>query len=115
MSDQPLGFWAIAKDDPDRLAVVDPDGATVTFGALEARTNQVANGLRALGLQRGDGVAIVLPNYLEFVELYLATMQTGLYLTCINYHLTGPEIAYIVNDAEAKVLVVHERFAPAAE
>jgi long-chain acyl-CoA synthetase len=115
MSDQPLGFWAIAKDDPDRLAVVGPDGATVTFGALEARTNQVANGLRALGLQRGDGVAIVLQNYLEFVELYLATMQTGLYLTCINYHLTGPEIAYIVNDAEAKVLVVHERFAPAAE
>ncbi len=110
----PLGFWAIASKDPDRLALVDPEGATYTYGELDARANRAANGLRALGLRRGDGVAIVLPNVVEFIELYLATMQTGLYLTCINFHLTGPEIAYIVNDSESKVLVISERFTPAA-
>jgi long-chain acyl-CoA synthetase len=116
MNDQPaLGFWAIAGNDPGRPAVVAPDGATYTYGDLDARANRIANGLRSLGLQRGDGVAIVLPNVVEFAELYLATMQTGLYLTCINFHLTGPEIAYIVNDSESKVLVIHEHYAQAAE
>jgi len=109
-----LGFWAIAAEDPDRLALVDAQGATYSFGELQERSNRVANGLRALGLQRGDGVAMVLPNVVEFVELYLAAMQSGLYLTCINFHLTGPEIAYIVDDSESKVLVINERYAPAA-
>ena len=109
-----LGFWAIADADPERLALVDAQQATWTFGELKQRSDQLANGLRALGLERGDGVAIVLPNEVAFVEMYLATMQIGLYLTCVNYHLTGPEIAYIVNDCEAKVLVMDERYATAA-
>ena len=109
-----VGFWAIADATPERLAIVDPEGTTWTFGELEQRSNQLAHGLRGLGLQRGDGVAIVLPNEVTFVELYLAAIQIGLYLTCINYHLTGPEIAYIVNDCEAKLLVMHERYADAA-
>ena len=109
-----VGFWAIADSVPERLAIVDAEGHTLAFGELEKRSNRLAHGLRGLGLQRGDGVAIVLPNEVSFVELYLATMQIGVYLTCINYHLTGPEIAYIVNDCEAKVLVVHERYQDAA-
>jgi long-chain acyl-CoA synthetase len=114
-TDEPLGFWAIADRDPHRPALITPDGTTFTYGDLDARANRVARGLHELGLRRGDGVAIVLPNGIEFIELYLATMQTGLYLTCINFHLTGPEIAYIANDCEADVLVVHERYAAAAE
>lgn len=108
-----LGFWAIAEADPERLALVDAQGTTSTFAQLEQRSNQLANGLRSLGLKRGDGVAIVLPNESQFVELYLAAMQTGLYLTCVNFHLTGPEIAYIVNDCEAQVLVIHDRYGDA--
>lgn len=109
-----LGFWAIADADPNRPALITPSGDTYTYGELDERANRVANGLRALHLRRGDGVAIVLPNEVEFLELYLAAMQTGLYLTCINFHLTGPEIAYIVSDCEADALVVHERYATAA-
>ena len=115
MTDQTvLGLWAVAQEDPGRLALVDAEQSTHTFRDLEERSNQVALGLRALDLQRGDGIAIVLPNEIAFVDVYLAAMQIGLYLTCINYHLTGAEIAYIVNDCEAKVLIVHERFAKAA-
>jgi long-chain acyl-CoA synthetase len=57
---------------------------------------------------------VVLPNGVEFLELYLAALQAGWYLVPINHHLVGPEIAYIVSDSEAKVLVAHERFADAA-
>jgi long-chain acyl-CoA synthetase len=113
MTDAPieLGFWRLAQADPDRTALVTPDGREHTAGELLAAANQVAHGLRALGLERGDTVAAVMPNGLEFLELYLGATQVGLYLTPINHHLVGPEIAYIVDDSDAKVLVGHERFA----
>ena len=82
-------------------------------GSLLGRVNQVVHGLRAAGVGKGDAVATVLPNGIELVELYLAALQAGWYLVPINHHLVGPEIAYIVDDSEAKVLVGHERFAAA--
>jgi long-chain acyl-CoA synthetase len=105
-----LGFWRMAAADPDRVALIDPEGVEHTAGELADAANRVSHGLRALGLDRGDTVACVLPNGLEFIELYLGAMQIGLYLTPVNHHLVGPEIAYIVNDSEAGVLVGHERF-----
>jgi long-chain acyl-CoA synthetase len=85
----------------------------VSAGELLARANQITHGLRALGLERGDTVAVVLPNGREMIEVYLGAMQMGLYLTPINHHLVGPEIAYIVNDSDAKVLIGDEHFADA--
>ena len=106
-----LGFWRLAAADPDRIALVTPDGAEHTAGELLAAANQLSHGLRALGLERGDTVACVLPNGLAFIELYLAALQIGLYFTPINHHLVGPEIAYIVNDSDAAVFVGDARFA----
>jgi long-chain acyl-CoA synthetase len=108
------GFWKLAEEDPGRLAVVDPDGREVTYGELHAEANRLVHGLRALGLQAGDGVATVLPNSIEMLALYFAATQAGWYLTPINHHLVGPEIAYIVDDCEAGALVVHERFGEAS-
>ena len=108
-----LGFWSIAQEDPDHLAVVDPDGREIDAGTLLASCNQLVHGLRALGLEPGDAVAMVLPNSIEVFELYLAVLQAGFYLVPINHHLVGPEIAYIVDDSEAKAFVAHERFADA--
>jgi long-chain acyl-CoA synthetase len=53
----------------------------------------------------------VLPNGAEVFELYLAALQAGFYLIPINHHLVGPEIAYILQDCEAKAFVAHSRFA----
>jgi long-chain acyl-CoA synthetase len=108
-----LGFFRQAAADPDRVTLVAPDGTEVTAGQLAARANQVSNGLRALGLERGDTLAVVVPNSVEMMELVLGAQQIGLYLTPINHHLVGPEIAYIVSDSDAKALVGHERFAGA--
>jgi long-chain acyl-CoA synthetase len=109
-----LGFWALADDDPDHLALVTPEGDEVRSGELLASSNQVVHALRALGLDVGDVVAALLPNGREFIDLYLACLQAGWYLVPINHHLVGPEIAYIVDDSEAKVFVAHARFAEAA-
>ncbi len=107
------GFWVHAREDPSYLAVVDPDGTEHSAGELTARSNQLVHGLRTLGLEPGDAIATLLPNGVESMEIYLAALQSGWYLTPINYHLTGPEVAYIVGDCEAKALFVHERYAEA--
>ncbi len=109
MSD--LGFWNFAKANPAALAVVDPEGRRTTRGELLARSNQLVHGLRALGLRHGDCIATVLPNETPMLELYLAAAQGGWYLTPINHHLTGPEIAYILQDSDAKAFVCDGRFA----
>jgi long-chain acyl-CoA synthetase len=108
-----LGFWALARDEPEHLALVAPDGSAIAAGELLGRANQVVHALRGLGLVPGDVVATVLPNCPEMIELYLAALQAGWYLVPINHHLVAEEIAYILGDSGAKVLVGHERFAEA--
>src|SRR5207245_2924509 len=109
-----LGFWAITADDPGHLALVEADGRETSAGDLLAASNQISRGLQAIGLQRGDVVAALLPNTREMIELALGATQIGLYLTPINYHLTGPEIAYIVENSEAKIVVASDRYADTA-
>jgi long-chain acyl-CoA synthetase len=109
-----LGFWRHAEAHPDRIVLVGPDGEELAAGDLLAQANRAAHGLRTLGLGRGDTVATLLPNSVEMLAVYLAGMQIGLYVTPINFHLVGPEVAYILGDSDAKAFVAHERFAEAA-
>ncbi|MER6946202.1 AMP-binding protein [Nonomuraea sp. NPDC000554] len=110
------GFYAIAQADPGRRAVVGPDGAVVSYGELLATVNQVSHGLRARGLRRGDVVAGVLRNGLDAVVMLMATGQIGLYYVPINWHLTDSEIAYILDDCDARIVVAGpEQAVPGAE
>ncbi|WP_421120656.1 acyl-CoA synthetase [Aquihabitans daechungensis] len=109
-----LGFWRLAEADPEHLALVGPDGTERTAGELLAASNRAAHGFRELGLEAGDTVALLMPNSIELIELYLGAIQIGLYLTPINWHLVGPEVAYILTDSDAKVFVAHERLADVA-
>ena len=80
-------------------------------GDLLGRANQLTHALRARGLKAGDGIASLLPNGGAPVEVYLAALQAGWYLTPINWHFTAPEAAYIAEDCGAKAFFVHEQFA----
>jgi len=106
-----MGFWARAQENPDWIAVVDPDGTEHKAGDLLGRVNQLVHGLRARGLASGDGIAALVPNGVAPVELLLAALQAGWYYTPVNWHFTVPEIAYIVKDTEAKAFFLDERFA----
>ncbi len=105
------GFWKHADADPSYLAVVDPDGTEHSAGDILERCNQLLHALRALGMQQGDTVAAVLPNGNLPLTALLAAQQGGFYYVPINYRLAVPEIAYILKDSDAKVLLSHERFA----
>ena len=107
-------FWQAAQREPDHLALVEPDGRELSAGELLAGCNRVVHGLRARGLQAGETVAALLPNSAAMVEVYLACVQAGWYLVPINYHLTGDEVGYILENSESRAFVAHERFADAA-
>lgn len=104
-----LGFWPLASASPSRVALVEPDGTQVTAGQLHAGANRLVHGMRSLGLARGDTIATALPNGRPMLELYLAAMQAGLYLTPVNWHLAGPEIAHITGDCDAKAVFASAR------
>ena len=109
-----LGLWRIAASDPERLAVVDVNERLTTFGELASASNRLSHAFRSLGLCSGDTVAMIMPNGREFLEVFFGAQQIGLYLVCVNYHLTASESAYIVRDSQAKLLIVHEGFSAAA-
>ncbi|MGW4129141.1 acyl-CoA synthetase [Amycolatopsis japonica] len=109
-----LGVWNIAAQEPERVALVDPDGRSISYGDLAAKANAYARGLQALGLEAGDVVVVLQPNGDELVAAYFAAIQSGLYIVVVNWHLVAPEVAYILSDSGAKAFLAHERFADVA-
>jgi long-chain acyl-CoA synthetase len=86
-------------------------GKTVSYAEIVSRSNRAARCIRDLGVNPGDGVALLLENHLRFYEPVWATQNTGLYLTTLSTHLTPVELAHILNDSEAKVLITSHAFA----
>ena len=86
-------FW------PERPAVLFRDGA-LSYRNLELRSNRLAHALKALGLQRGDRVAIVSPNRPEIVELECALYKAGLVKVALNARLAPQELADALANAE---------------
>jgi long-chain acyl-CoA synthetase len=109
-----LGLWNIAEQEPGRPAVIGPDGRTLSYGELAAQANRYGRGLRAMGLRAGDAIVLMMPNGAELLAVHFAALQTGLYIVAVNWHLVGPEVAYILSDSGAKAFVTHERFATVA-
>ncbi|MFI5508088.1 acyl-CoA synthetase [Mycobacterium sp. NPDC051804] len=92
----------------DSAAVVVADGETITYGELYARSQRVAALLYEAGLRHGDGVALVLPNRPEFFEITWGCQLSGLYYSAVNTHFTADEVAYVIDDSEAKAVFVDE-------
>jgi long-chain acyl-CoA synthetase len=80
-------------------------GETVSYAELERRTNRLAHLLRAAGLKRLDHYAIFMENNGRYIECCGAGERAGLYYTCVNSYLNADELAYILDNSEAKVLI----------
>lgn len=105
--------WADVQ--PDRIAIFDDTGQNRTFAELNANANRVVRVLQEAGLKPGDAVALLCSNRAEFCDVLFATLRSGMRCTPVNWHLTGDEIAYIVQDCEAKVLFADTRIRAAVE
>eukprot|EP01031_Cornospumella_fuschlensis_P011672 gene11672-14260_t len=91
---------------PEKLCAIFPDtGEALSFGALDAGANQVAHGLIALGLQPGEGVALLLENSPDFLLLTYGAKRAGLMVTPLSIHLRPNEVAHVLRDSGARLLV----------
>lgn len=93
----------------NKLAVKDVK-RQLTFSEYNTRANRLANGLMDLGLKKGERVAIISTNCLEFMEFYAATAKAGLVVVPINWRLAPKDMKYILNNSDTKALVVSEEF-----
>ncbi|WP_037182068.1 AMP-binding protein [Rhodococcoides fascians] len=97
---------SIARDRPDDLAyVMAGSGASLTYGELDARSNQLAHRWREHGLSSGDTVVIVMENNLHWPVVVAAGMRTGMFVTPVNWHLQATELAALVSEAEPACVV----------
>lgn len=88
---------------------------TRTWGELLERSVRVANALRTAGINAQDRVAFLDKNSIEHFEVFYGCSLINAVSVDINWRLAGPEVEFIVNDAAAKVLVVHADFLPVIE
>src|SRR5688572_10311655 len=81
---------------------------SLTFAQWNERSCRLANALLGMGLATGDRVAILAYNRLEWLEIYVALAKAGLVAVPINFRLVAPEIRYILDDAEARAVIVQD-------
>ncbi len=99
---------------PDREALTDAD-RRFSWAEFDERANRLANGLLAMGLQKGDKVAILLENCVEIIELFAATARAGLVAVPINFRLVAEEVLYVTTNSDAKAFIVHDLFLSSLE
>jgi long-chain acyl-CoA synthetase len=106
----------IARSTPDKPAVIMAgSGRVVTYRQLDENSADLAGALHRLGLRKGDVIALLSDNTAEAFEIYWAAVRSGLYVTAINRNLTADEVAFIVTDSDAQVVLVSAVVAELAE
>lgn len=98
-----------AATQPERIALTF-ENRDISYATLDCRANQVANGLITAGLRPASRVALLDKNHHSFFEIWFGAAKANAVLVPVNWRLAGPEIAFIVNDAEAEILFVGAEF-----
>ena len=108
-----IGQWVAKRAllNPNSEAIVDiTSGRRQTYVELDARCNQVGNGLVAGGLAQGDRVATLLMNGPEFVETFFGAAKVGGVIVALNWRLVADELSFILTDSGASTLVFGTAF-----
>ena len=101
-----------ARTQPDKIAYqMAGTGKAISYRELDELSNQGAQLFRALGLKEGDHIAFLIENRLAFMEICWAAQRSGLYYTAISRYLTQDEIAYIIKDCGAKLVITSPKCA----
>jgi acyl-CoA synthetase (AMP-forming)/AMP-acid ligase II len=103
------GKWQGAKP-----AVVQ-DGRSLSWAEFDARTNKVANSLHALGVRRGDRVAVLMENSLEMLEAMWGVIKAGAVVVPLNLSITDSAVAAMITDASAVAVVASDDQCPRVE
>ena len=94
---------------PERDGIVF-DGKRWTYAQLGERSNRLANALMRLGIKKGDRIGILQVNCNQYVESYFAAAKLGAIFVPLNFRAKADELAYMIGNAEIKVLFVGNRY-----
>ncbi len=108
---QPVNLLPVSAEQPDAEAVWTRSG-TLTWAQLEERSRRFANALRSNGIEPEDRWALLSQNSLETAEMALGSLRAGTRSVFLNWHLTEVELADLLNDAQARLLIVSTELEP---
>jgi fatty-acyl-CoA synthase len=96
-----------ARNAPDKAAyVMSPSGTVVTYAELDDRSLRGARALRRWGVNPGDHIAVFMENNHHYLQIVWAAQRAGVILTPISSHSKVPEVKYILENSDSKVLIV---------
>jgi long-chain acyl-CoA synthetase len=104
-------FARHARYRPDCLAVVF-ENQRLTYSEFNRQINRAANAMRALGIEKGDKVATVLPNCLELLEIYWAVGKIGAVVVPMSTLLLDSALTSLLNDSDTRLVITNSEFAP---
>ncbi|HSA39280.1 MAG TPA: long-chain-fatty-acid--CoA ligase [Mycobacterium sp.] len=107
--DDRLTHWAETTPNGEAISYL---GRTWTWAQWHARIRRLAGALQHRGIAVGDTVAFLDKNHPAGVELTMAAASLGAATVVVNFRLAGAELEYVLNDSEAKLLIVGEEFRP---
>ncbi len=102
-----LSYWA--KDRPDRMAI-EGDDLAFSFAQLEDATARVASALGAVGVAKGERIAWFGKNSATYFALFFGAARAGVVMVPVGWRLAEPEAAFIIDNAEAKLLFLGDGF-----
>src|SRR5208337_4757294 len=79
---------------------------SVSYADMDLNANRIANFLLNMGVKPGDGIATLMNNSSEFLDIFFGTQKIGMYVNTVNTSLRGDQLAYTVDNSDTKYLVV---------
>jgi long-chain acyl-CoA synthetase len=107
-----VGLRHFAEKNPHATAIVDPQGRHWSRGEFCGLVDQLTHAFADSSLRPGDAVAILSPNCAEYLAVYFAGLQTGLFVVPINFHLAEAEIEFVLADADCRAVISNAALGP---
>lgn len=103
----------VAKKYPEKIALIfGPSGAEMSYQTLEEKSDRFANSIQKLGIEKGDRVAMILPNSFEAVLAFFGILKTGAIVVPLNPKYTLTEFEQFISDSETKMVICLDEMAP---
>ena len=106
-----IAFWVQRWSElhPSKAAVIF-DNQPISYRQLNRRCRRTAAWLHAIGIEKGDRVAVMVFNCPEFIDLYLACARLGAIFVPVNFRLSAPEADYLIQHSDPKLFVFDQAF-----
>lgn len=116
MAQSGLGSWMTKRRlrSPDKTALIDDDGSVLTYRQLAEGADRIGAVLQSWGIRKGDAVAYLGENSPQFLQTLFGAAQLGAVFVPVNTRLAVPEIAHVLSDSAARVLIHDDELADRA-